>query len=163
MRGLPGGKHQRKFNYLVQEGKGGHLAMGTFGPVAKCLNTDTYVPWEREGDRAGIFFLVGGFCAWALGGVAEQMLLGPSLLEVCPPVCPRPSWPHAPSGESVCMKEYRYGPPAPPNLMEVLRTHTQLLRKHKTKRNIVRYLGTGVLCDLALCAHVDGFGGRGGT
>ena len=36
-------KRQRRFNYMVQEGKGGFLAVGTFGPVYKCLNTDTYV------------------------------------------------------------------------------------------------------------------------
>ncbi len=39
--GVVSGKRQRRFNYMVQEGKGGHLAKGTFGPVYKCLNTDT--------------------------------------------------------------------------------------------------------------------------
>ncbi len=37
------GKRLRRFNYMVQEGKGGYLARGTFGPVFKCLNTDTCV------------------------------------------------------------------------------------------------------------------------
>ncbi len=50
------------------------------------------------------------------------------------------------------MKEYRFGPKVPPNLMEILRPQIQLLRKHKTKRNIVRYLGTGagaILCKVS--------------
>jgi hypothetical protein len=48
-----------------------------------------------------------------------------------------------PSGESVCMKEYRFCAPAPPNLMDVIKAQTRILRKHKA-RNIVKYLGTGV-------------------
>ena len=40
------------------------------------------------------------------------------------------------------MKEYRYAPPAPPNLMDVLRSEILLLRKNKHP-NIVKYLGTG--------------------
>jgi hypothetical protein len=34
-------RKQRRFNYIVQEGAGGLLGKGTFGPVFKCLNVDT--------------------------------------------------------------------------------------------------------------------------